>query len=81
MLDARALREGIDVLTASLGVTLPEVTKKRHISRLERTSGAAVDQVFALQQIVTALTSLLIALNSHSISVMCRCGLAKPKMH
>eukprot|EP00892_Ulva_mutabilis_P005707 jgi/Ulvmu1/3508/UM162_0015.1 len=34
----------MELLTASLGVTLPEVTKKRHIARLERESGAAVDQ-------------------------------------
>lgn len=55
MLDTHALREGMDLLTASLGVTLPEVTKKRHIARLERESGAAVDQVSASQRIVTSL--------------------------
>lgn len=45
MLDAQALREGMELLTASLGVTLPEVTKKRHLARLERDRGAVVDQV------------------------------------
>lgn len=79
MLDTLALREGMDLLTASLGVTLPEVTKKRHLARLERESGSGVDQVGPLHVLVTV--HWIVVCERNNGLRRCRGRLMKPKSY